>query len=134
VVISPEAASVDNSLLLDYLDSEVALNEYVIGSTNPNIPMENNCSEEELHCGMPGGSRDYNGEGDERDENNSICTASRRRWPVTELKMFDVRISDVNGYEGEDVDDADEDADEKEEASQADDGSTQNVKNRGHRM
>jgi hypothetical protein len=37
----------------------------------------------------------------------------------------DLGPSDVNGYEGEDGDDAD--ADEEEAASQADDGSTQNV-------
>jgi hypothetical protein len=37
----------------------------------------------------------------------------------------DLGPSDVNGYEGEDGDDAD--VDEEEEASQVDDGSTQNV-------
>jgi len=37
---------------------------------------------------------------------------------------------DVNGYEGEDGNDAD--ADEEEEASQANDGSTQNVEDWGH--
>jgi hypothetical protein len=37
----------------------------------------------------------------------------------------DLEPSDVDGYEGEDGDNAD--ADEEEEASQADDGSTQNV-------
>jgi hypothetical protein len=35
--------------------------------------------------------------------------------------------SDVDGYEGEDGNDADADADEEAEASQANDGSTQNV-------
>jgi hypothetical protein len=35
--------------------------------------------------------------------------------------------SDVDGYAGEDGDDADADADEENEASQVDDGSMQNV-------
>ena len=42
----------------------------------------------------------------------------------------DLEPSDVDRYEGKDGDDAD--ADEEEEASQADDGSTQNVEDRGH--
>jgi len=40
---------------------------------------------------------------------------------------IDLGPSDVDGYQGEDGDDADADADEEEEASQFDDGSTQNV-------
>jgi hypothetical protein len=44
----------------------------------------------------------------------------RRMWRT------DLGPSDVDGYEGEDGDDAD--VDEEEAASQADDGSTQNVK------
>jgi len=43
----------------------------------------------------------------------------RRMWRT------DLKPSDVDGYEGEDGDDAD--ADYEEEASQANDGSTQNV-------
>jgi len=43
---------------------------------------------------------------------------------------LDLQTSDVDGYEGEDGDDAY--VDEEEEAPQADDGSTQNVKDRGH--
>jgi hypothetical protein len=35
--------------------------------------------------------------------------------------------SDVDGYEGEDGNDADADADQQEESSQVEDGSTQNV-------
>jgi len=46
---------------------------------------------------------------------------------MTELKRFDLGTSDVDGYEGEDGDDADVDADEEEEALQTDDRSTQNV-------
>jgi hypothetical protein len=122
VVISMEAARVDNAILLDYLTSEVALEEPEIRSTDPNIPIHNNSTDEELHFGMPGGSGDFEDEGDESD---AIPTASRRRWAATELEMFDLGTSDVNGYEGEDGDEAD--VNEEEEASQADDGSTQNV-------
>jgi len=54
MVISVEAARVDNAILLDYLASEVALEEPEIGSTDPNIPIDNNCADDELHFGMPG--------------------------------------------------------------------------------
>jgi hypothetical protein len=78
VVISTEAASVGNAILLDYLTSEVALEEPEIGSTDPNIPIKNNCTDDELHFGMPGDSGDYEDEGDESDKHNAIHTASRR--------------------------------------------------------
>jgi len=129
VVISAEAARVDNAILLDYLTSEVALEEPVIGSTDPNIPMDNNCRDDKLHIGMPGGSGDYEDEGDESDVRDAIPTASRRRRPATDLKRFDLGTNDVDGYEGEDGDDAY--ADEEEQASQADDGSMQNVEDGG---
>jgi hypothetical protein len=93
------------------------LEEPEIGSTDPNIPIDNNCTDDELHFGMPGGSRDYDDEGDERDVFDSIPTASRRRRPTTELERFDLGTSDVDGYKGDDGDDAD--LDEEEEASQA---------------
>jgi len=122
MVISVEAARVDNASLLDYLTSEVALVEPEIGRTDPNIPIDNNCADDELHYRMPGGSGDSENEGDESDV---IPTASRQRRAATELERFDLGTSDVDGYEGKDGDDAD--ADEEEEASQADAGSTQNV-------
>jgi len=78
VIISVEAVRVDNAILLDYLTSEVALEKPEIGSTDPNIPIDNNCTDDELHFGMPGGSRDYDDEGDECDERDAILTASRR--------------------------------------------------------
>jgi hypothetical protein len=84
-VISVEAARVDNAIILDYLTSEVALEEPEIGSTDRNIPIDNNCTDDELHFGMQWGSRDYEDEGDESDVRNTIPTASRRRRPVTEL-------------------------------------------------
>jgi hypothetical protein len=120
VVISVEAARVDNAILLDYLTSEVAIEQPEIGSTDPNIQTGTNCTDDELHFGMSGGSVDFKDEGD---ESNVIPAASRRRCAATELERFDLGTRDVDRYEGEDGDNADE----EEEASQADDGSTQNV-------
>jgi hypothetical protein len=74
VVISVDAARVDNAIHLDYLTSEVALEEPEIGCTDPNIPIDNICTDDELHFGMPGGSRDFEDEGD---ESNAIPTARR---------------------------------------------------------
>jgi len=125
MVITVEAANVDNAILLDYLNSEVALEESVIGSTDPNIPKDNNCTDDELHFWMPGGRWDYEDEGDESDMRNAIPPASWRQQPTTELERFDLGTGGVNGYEGEDGNDAD--ADDEEEALQAEDGSTQNV-------
>jgi len=122
VVISVEAVHVDNVILLDYLTSELALEEPEIGSTDPNIPIDNNIMDDELHFRMPGGSGDFEDKGD---ESNAIPTASRRRRAKSELERFHLETSDVAGYEGEDGDDAD--VDEGEEASEADDVSTQNV-------
>jgi hypothetical protein len=42
VVNSVDAAPVDNAILLDHLASEVAREEPEIGSTDPNIPIDNN--------------------------------------------------------------------------------------------
>jgi len=78
VVISVEAARVENAIHLDYLASEVALEGPEIGSTDPNIPIDNNCTDDELHFGMPGGSRDYEDERDESDDRDAIPMASRR--------------------------------------------------------
>jgi len=78
MVISMGAARVENAILLDYLISEVALEETKIESTDPNIPIDNNCMDDELHFRMPGGSRDNEDEGDESDLRNAIPTRSRR--------------------------------------------------------
>jgi hypothetical protein len=127
VVISVEAARIDNAILLDYFASEVALGEPEIGRTDPNIPIDNNCTDDELHFGMPGGSGDYEDDGDESGDRDAIPTASRRRWPATDLERFDLGTSDIDGYEGEIGNDADADANQEEDASQVDDGSMQNV-------
>jgi hypothetical protein len=75
VVISVEAARVDNALLLDYLTSEVALEEPEIGSTDPNIPIDNNRADDEIYFGMLRGSGDSEDDGD---RTNAIPTVSRR--------------------------------------------------------
>jgi hypothetical protein len=118
-VISTEAVHVDNAILLDYLTSEGALQEPEIGSTDPNIPIDNNCTDDQLHFGMPGGCKDYYDEGDEIDESDATPNASWQRLAATVLERFDLGTSDLDGYEGDDGDDAD--ADEKEEASPAND-------------
>ena len=119
MVISVEAAHVDNAILLEYLTSKVALEEPEIGSTDPNIPIDNNCTDDELHFEMPGGSGDYEDESDESNMRNALPTASRRRQPGSELERFDLGTSHSDGYEGEDGNDAD--ADEEGEVSQAND-------------
>jgi len=105
VVTSVEAARVDNDLVPHYLTSEVALEEPRIGSTDPHIPIDNNCTDDQLHFGMPWGSGDFEDEGDESDECNTIPTVSWRQWAVTELEKFDLGTIDVDGYEGKNGDD-----------------------------
>ena len=78
LVISVEAARVDNVILLDYLTSDVALEEPGIGSTETNIPTDINWVDDKLHCGMPGGSMHYEDESDQSDEHDAIPTGSRR--------------------------------------------------------
>jgi hypothetical protein len=77
MVISLEAGRVDHAILLDYLSSEVAPVEAEIGSTDCNIPIGNNCMNNKLHFGMPGGSGYYDSAGDKSDECHAIHTASR---------------------------------------------------------
>jgi hypothetical protein len=48
----------------------------MIGSTGPNIPRDNNCTDDELQLGMPGGGADSEDEGDESDD----CDASPTAW------------------------------------------------------
>jgi hypothetical protein len=93
VVISVEAARVDNATLLDYLTSEVALEEPDIGSTDPNIPIDNHCTDQELHFRMPGGCGNFE---DEVDESDAILTASWRPRAATELKRDDMGASVVD--------------------------------------
>ena len=124
-VISTEAAGVENGIHLDYFTSEVALEESEIRSTDPDIPMDNNYMHNELHFQMPWGCVEYNDEGDEIDNSDAIPTSSWRRQAATALSRFDLGSSDVDGYEGNNMDHAD--ADKEEEASQSNDGLTQNL-------
>jgi len=78
---------------------------------------------------MPGGIREWEDAGDERDQRDAIPTSSRRQRPTTEHESFDLGTSDVDGYDCEDADDADAHAHEMKESWQADDGTTQNVEN-----
>jgi len=151
VVISVEAAHVDNTILRDYLTSEVALEKPEIGSTDPNIPIDNNCTDDTLHLGMPGGSGDYEDECDKGDDSPRLnprgltwqqvmsigmrVTMAMMRMQMRYMKhcqpMMDQRrmwrtegivLESLKIKHGNDAD-----ADEEEEASQADDRSTQNV-------
>jgi hypothetical protein len=102
----------------------VALEESEIGSTDPNIPIDNNCKDDKLHFGMPGCSGDYEAEGDESDDRDRMATMRMRMRrekhckPIMDQRRIwstDLGPSDIAGYEGEDGDDVD--ADEEEEAS-----------------
>jgi hypothetical protein len=68
VVISVDPAHVDNAILLDHLTSEVELEEPEIAIADANITIDNNCTDAVLHFGMPGGSGDFEDEGDEGDD------------------------------------------------------------------
>jgi hypothetical protein len=89
-VISTDAACIENAILLHYLTSEVALEEPEIGSTGPNIPIDNNCMDDKLLFGMLGGCEDYDNEGDEIDKCDTIPTGSWQRLAATELNRFNV--------------------------------------------
>jgi hypothetical protein len=120
VVISVETARVDNAIHHDYLTAEVAPEEAEIGTTDPNIPIDNNCMNDKLHSAIPGDSGIHEDEGDECDIHDAIPTASRCQTPATELKGFELGTSNVDGYKGEDGDKSETD-EEEEEASQAND-------------
>jgi hypothetical protein len=127
VVISVDAARVDNAIFLDYLTSNVALEEDEIGSTDTTMPIANNCIDHKVHCGMPGGSGHCEDEGDESDDCDAIFKSSQRPRPAMKLQRFDLATIDVNGNDGEDGDDGDAESGYEAEALQADDGSNQNV-------
>jgi len=76
-VISVAAAHVDNTIRLEYFPSEVALEEPEISSSDPNIPIDNNFTDDKLHFGIPGGSGVYEDESDESTVCDAILTASR---------------------------------------------------------
>ena len=96
-VISTEAVCVDHALPVVYWTSEVPLVEPEIGSTDPNIPIDNKCMDDEPHFGMPGSNDDHDDDCDEIDETDGIPPSSRQRWATIELERFDLGTSDVNG-------------------------------------
>jgi hypothetical protein len=117
---------VDIPTLDDYLTSDVALEEPQIGSADPHFPISNNCTDDELHFGIPRGSGDFDDEGDKPD---AIPTTRRPRRVATELERFDLGSSDVDSHDNPDGHNAD--ADEEEATSQSDDGSMQNAEGSG---
>jgi len=119
--ISVEAARVDDSMLVYYLTSEVALEEPEIRSTDLNIPIDNICTNDEVHFRMPGASGDYNDKGAKSDGHDVIPTSSQRGWAQTKLERFDLATHDVDVYGGQDGDGAN--ADQEQESLQADDKS-----------
>jgi len=110
--------------------SEVALEEPEIGSTDANIPIVNNSTEDILNVQMPGGSGDYYDEVDESNDHDSFPAAILQYQVAMDLESFDMASSDVDRYEGNDANDPDED--DEEESLQPDDGSTQNVEDWRH--
>jgi len=130
VVIRLNAVPPHYVIFVDYMSSEVAPDELKVGSTDPYILIENNCTYHELHFGMPGGSRDYTDEGDESDELDVIPSTSRRLWAATELKRFDLGTNEVKQNQGGDA--YNDYADEEEDAARTDAGSTQIVEEWGH--
>jgi hypothetical protein len=97
VVISVEEAHAENAIVREYLASEVALEDPEIRSTDPNLMIYTICTDDKLHFGMPGGSRDDEDEGDENDNRYVIPTASRTQQPATASERFDMGISVVDG-------------------------------------
>jgi hypothetical protein len=77
VVIRTEAVTVVNAIPLDYLTPEVALEEPEIRNTDPNILIDNKCTDDKLHFGMPRGRGDFEDESDTTDKHNAIPTSSQ---------------------------------------------------------
>jgi hypothetical protein len=57
-LISKETARADNAIILDYLTTLGVLVEHENESTDSNIPIDNICTDDEQHFGMPGGYED----------------------------------------------------------------------------
>jgi len=97
--------------------SEVVLEEHEIRSTDADIQIGNNCTNDEQHLRMPPDSGEYDDDGIQTIEENAIPT-------MIELMMFDFGTSDVDGYEGSNRNSLDKA--EEEEALQTNAGSTLN--------
>jgi len=130
MVISVEAANDDNAILLNYLASEVALEEPDIGSTVQRIPIDNNSTDDELYIGIPWSSGDYKDAGDDSEYCDNIASTGLQRRPDTWLERLYLGTCDVDGYEEQDGNNADAAANQEEDESQANDGSMQNAEDR----
>jgi hypothetical protein len=114
VVIRVEEARVGYAILPDHLTPEVMREEPQIGTTDRNIPMDNNCTDDQLHFRMREGSMDYEDKCDESHSRDDILTASQQQQPATDLKRHNLGTSDVDRSERKDGHDADADPDEVE--------------------
>jgi hypothetical protein len=72
-----EITFVDNAIVFDYWTSEVGHEEPDIGCTDPNILVENRCTDDERHVGQPMGGTDFKYEGYACVEHHVIPTISQ---------------------------------------------------------
>jgi hypothetical protein len=75
-VSSIRAARVDNLIHPNNSTSEVALEEPEITTSYLYILIDNKCMYDLLHFGIPGGSGDYEDQGDESGDSDAITTTS----------------------------------------------------------
>jgi hypothetical protein len=85
-VNSLEAAPVDHGIHLDYLTFEVVREEPDIEYTDPNMLIDINCMDDELHFTMPVGCEDYVDEGNEINVSDTLLNATWRRWAAIALE------------------------------------------------
>jgi len=100
LVISMQAAHVMNEMLFDYYTSEVESEQPGIESCDPDIPIDNNSTDDELHVGMPGCSWEYRTDGDTHDERNAIPTVSELQCTATEPERFHLWSRSVDRCKG----------------------------------
>jgi hypothetical protein len=96
-VISMEAAALGNDIFLDNLTTEVVVEVPGFRSTDPDIPIANNCKIVELHWWIPGVSQDHKEDGDSCELGNAIPTARRQQQPATERERFCLGTRGVMG-------------------------------------
>ena len=77
MIISLEAVHAENAILHDYLMSHETLVEPETTSTDRIIPIDINCTGDELHFPMPRGTWDYEDEDDYSDKGDAIPTTRR---------------------------------------------------------
>ena len=82
MVISVEAVHVDHGILIDSVTSEVVIERPEIRSPDSNIPIATNCTDDQLHLGMPGGSGDHEDEGDESNQRHASLGLNSRGFTL----------------------------------------------------